>query len=62
MGNYSPVSDTGWQPGRWWRVLDANGFLWCETSDEAEARAAMRPGDRLVRHHVRELHEWRDVQ
>ena len=30
-----------WVPGRWWRVLDAEGELWCESSDEEENREAM---------------------
>ncbi|MEG1971451.1 MAG: hypothetical protein RR101_15170 [Burkholderiaceae bacterium] len=28
-------------PGRWWRVLLADGSVWCETSDEDEARAEL---------------------
>jgi hypothetical protein len=48
------------EPGRWWRVLDPNGELWCETSSEKEARAAMRPGDKLERQFVGETPtEWR---
>lgn len=31
----------GWVPTRWWRVLAADGSLWCETSDEDEARRAL---------------------
>lgn len=30
-----------WEHGRWWRVLDADGGLWCETSDEDQAREAL---------------------
>lgn len=26
------------QPGKWWRVIDCDGKLWAETSDEEEAR------------------------
>ena len=37
------------RPGRWWRVIEPDGSLWCETSSEKEARDSMRPGDRLER-------------
>ena len=37
------------QPGRWWRVLDTDGTLWCETSYEAETRGEVRPGRTLQR-------------
>lgn len=43
------LTDTEFEPGRWWRVLDPQGGIWCETSDEAEARSVMRKGDRLER-------------
>lgn len=30
------------QPTKWWRVwCPDNGYLWCETSDESEARKAL---------------------
>ncbi len=48
-----------WKPGRWWRVLGPDGDLWCETSDEAEARERARPGDRLERQWVLLKEEWR---
>lgn len=47
-----------WQPGRWWRVM-RDGQLWCETSNEQEARESMRAGDRLERLWVRNDEEWR---
>lgn len=34
--------DDIWEPGRWWRVLDADGSIWLETSDEQEARNGLR--------------------
>ena len=41
------------KPDRWWRVTGPAGAardtVWCETSDEAEARRSVRPGDRLLR-------------
>jgi hypothetical protein len=37
------------QPTRWWRVVAPDGSVWAETSDEQEARAAVRPGDQLMR-------------
>lgn len=39
-----------WHPDGWWRVLAPDGSLWCETSDEQEARKSMRPGDQLEQH------------
>lgn len=38
-----------WYPTKWWRVLAPDGELWCETSDENEARSNVRPGDVLER-------------
>lgn len=53
------VSEPGQMaPGKWWRVVGPEG-VWCETSVEAEARAAMRPGDRLYRLWTVEITEWR---
>ena len=48
-----------WEPGRWWRAVAPDGSVWCETSDEQEARAAVRPGDRLFRLWQRSEQEWR---
>ncbi|WP_157124981.1 hypothetical protein [Nocardia pseudovaccinii] len=39
----------GWEPTRWYTVLGPDGQLWCESSDRAEAVAALRAGDRLMR-------------
>ena len=50
-----------YEPGTWWRVLAYDGALWCETSDEHEARSRMRPGDRLQRMYVFQAQEWRDT-
>jgi hypothetical protein len=61
-------------PGRWWRVLYAdrrraeNGpdrlQLWCETSDEHEAREALVrcPGGGVLQQlYERTEREWRDA-
>lgn len=52
------------EPGRWWRVLSVDGDLWCETSDEAEAREALAelegPGS-LWRLYVTRGEGWREV-
>lgn len=49
------------EPGRWWRVLGPEGELWCETSDEAEARGNVRPGDRLERLYVAKHERYVEV-
>lgn len=49
-----------WFRARWWRVIDPDGSLWCETSDEDEARESMRPGDTLQSMWMREERQWRD--
>lgn len=58
------------EPGRWWRVTyradDGERCLWCETSNEQEARVAYRkllPMDRprLERQFVKTVTEWRAV-
>lgn len=51
-------------PGRWWSVrLDSDNSLWCETSDEQEARASILTAPSpctLYRLYVTEPHEeWR---
>jgi hypothetical protein len=50
------------EPGRWWRVM-RDDRLWCETSDEHEARESLRPGDKLYRWYVYPVAEgeWRQV-
>lgn len=50
---------TEWKPGRWWRVTDAAGAVWRETSDETAAREAVRRGDKLLRIWTRTETEWR---
>jgi hypothetical protein len=51
----------GWEKGRWWRVVDPEGRLWCETSNEQEARRAVRPGDSLQHLWVLKRLVWRTV-
>ena len=48
------------EEGRWWRVIAPDGSLWCETSDEEEAREAVRAGDTLQR--LWRLERWRDAE
>lgn len=50
------------EPGRWWRVIDPEGELWGESSDEKEMREAMRPGDTLQRIYekIDITREWKD--
>jgi hypothetical protein len=62
LGTVPRVTDTDFAPGRWWRVLAADGSLWCETSDEDEARERMRPGDTLHREFRAVLVEWREIR
>lgn len=50
-------------PTRWWRVVEADDRVWCESSDEAEARQALATcptGGRLQRLYDRVEREWRD--
>ena len=51
-----------WTPGRWWRVLGPEGKVWCETSVEKEARARMRPGDKLERLMVLNKSRWEEQE
>lgn len=50
-----------WKRTRWVQVRAPDGSLWCETSDEEEARASMRPGDTIARLYERSEHEWRPI-
>lgn len=56
------MTGDGWEPGRWWSVIGPDGKLWCGTSDEDEARRAVRPGDCLRRQEVRTEERWVDVE
>jgi hypothetical protein len=61
-----------WVDGRWWRVIcaaervqqpeSARTQLWCETSNEDEARSALKecpyPAARLERHQKCEAERW----
>ena len=51
---------TNWQPGRWWRVVDHDGRVWMETSNEHEAKheAAIKKY-KLFRTWHRSEEEWR---
>ena len=54
--------DPSWTPGRWVQVTSADGSLWCETSDEEEAREMVRPGDSIKRQFLSpQYSEWRDI-
>lgn len=48
----------GWQASRWWRVIASDYSLWCETSDEQEARSRMREDDTLERLYIRTENRW----
>ncbi|MEX7472741.1 hypothetical protein AB4Z39_23845 [Mycobacterium adipatum] len=65
----SDITDDGWTPGRWWTVLYADERtyssgpsagqpqIWCQTSDEDEAREAVRTcpgGGKLYREYTRQ--------
>lgn len=45
---------------RWWRIIDSNGELWCETSSQQEAEDSVRPGDTLQRLYERTEQRWMD--
>lgn len=49
------------QRTRWWRVIAPDNSLWCETSDEKEARESMRPGDKLQNLWEEKIYKWNDV-
>lgn len=50
-----------WESATVWQVRGPNDSVWCETGDPVEARAMMRPGDRLFRLWRRLEQEWREV-
>jgi hypothetical protein len=50
-----------WEPTRWYQVTAPDGSVWAETSDEADARRRMRPGDTLWRQWRWVEVEWREV-
>lgn len=62
------MSDLQLEPGRWWRVLyrvDDGWQLWCETSDEQEARDSIGTAPSatiLQRIYQATVREWRNEQ
>lgn len=50
-----------WVPTSWWRVLDKDGELWAETSNEREARwmIEVHPAYTLERLYSATVREWR---
>lgn len=67
---YALIEIDAWKPGRWWSVLDPDETksyrerIWCETSDEDEARQALKkkPGFKLYRQWRCEISEIRLVE
>lgn len=58
-----PLNEGKWIPGRWYRVLDEHGNLWCETSDPNEALAAAKQkGTSIKRLWRYSKDEWRDYE
>ncbi|KIA63016.1 hypothetical protein [Nocardia vulneris] len=54
------MSDDGFQPGRWYRILQPDGELWMETSDPDEVhRESQRTGWPVERLYERHESEWR---
>lgn len=45
-----------YRPTGWWRAIDSEGKLWCESSDKAEVLARARPTD-IVQYQVRAVSE-----
>lgn len=50
--------DDEYEPGRWYRVEDDDGRLWCETSDRDEAIRLAKPGYPLYREYVKVFRRW----
>lgn len=57
-GQPMPEDVLEWEAGRWWRAVGPDGKVWAESSNEAEVRGLMRPGDKLYRDRRVELAEW----
>ena len=50
-----------WFPTRWWRVVLADGSVWCETSVESEARERVPKGATVQHLFEKHKREWRDA-
>lgn len=51
-----------WEPGRWYRMFDANGNLWMETSDPEEIqREHEKTGWPILRQWIKTDKKWRKV-
>lgn len=51
---------TDWQPGRWYRINQPDGRVWCETSDREEIqREHEKTGWPIYRFWQRTDSEWR---
>lgn len=55
---FAQPEESGWQFGRLFRVEDANGTVWCETSDYGDALRRTRPGDKLFCLYVKTQEQW----
>jgi len=53
------IADGNWHPTRWYRAIDEDGNLWCESSDLKEVKRLARPTDRIERLYARTDQEWR---
>ena len=53
-----------WEDTRWYRVLLADGSLWCETSDRGEAADALfeQPDGKFQRLQERRETRWVDIE
>lgn len=59
------VWEPRWEPTRWWRTVDTEDTLWCESSDEFEVRrSALHSPDLRVQRLYQTVaeEEWRDEQ
>lgn len=57
-----------YQPTTWWRVISPDNSVWCETSNESEARgkpyglAAAASGSKLQRMYIQSITKWIDEE
>jgi len=55
------TEEPSFEPAKWWRVVGADGELWCETTSVKQALSSMRTGDKLYRMYSTEAQsDWRE--
>ena len=54
-----PLGEGNWVPTGWWRVVNRDGQIWCETGNQQEALDSMQPGHILYELYEKKQTQWK---